>query len=307
MLNQTSMENSRRDQLYGLLGRLPDRDRPIHAQLLAVEERPTCTVERLLLDLNGIEPVPAYFLTSKKRTEGPAPLIVYHHSHGGRYKIGKEELFVGAPYLHQPFYGEVLSAEGYSVLAIDSWGFGERSGRTESSLFKEMLWHGRSMLGMMLYDSLRALDYAAGRPDVDEARIGTLGMSMGSTMAFWLAALEPRIRVTVDICCMTDFQALIQDGGLDRHGLYYYVSDLLTHFTTSQIQELIAPRPHLSLAGDRDKHTPCAGLDRIDKELRQVYEAIGASDAWKMSRYDVEHEENAEMREEAITFLRRWL
>jgi dienelactone hydrolase len=308
MLMLEAQENaSRRKQLYQLLGRLPDRTKPIQEELVAVEERPTCLVEHLYLDLNGIERVPAYFLRSKNQQAEKAPLIIYHHSHGGRYTVGKEELFAGAPYLLEPYYGEALTDAGYSVLAIDSWIFGERSGRSESSVFKEMLWHGRSMLGMMVYDSLRALDYAVSRPDVDSSRIGTLGMSMGSTHACWLAALDPRVKVTVDLCCMTDYQALIKSEGLDGHGIYYYVPDLLTHFTASDIQSLIAPRPHLSLAGNLDKLTPTDGLDRIDRALRHVYEKQEAAEAWHMSRYDVGHEETAAMREEAMAFLRKWL
>ncbi|MFK7693406.1 dienelactone hydrolase family protein [Paenibacillus sp. HJGM_3] len=304
--NANSGVTGRRELLYALLGRLPDRNRPIGVDLVSVEERPSCYVERLTLELNGEQPVPAYFLRPK-REDGPHPLVVYHHSHGGRYTVGKEELFVGAPYLHAPYYGEALTREGYCVLAIDAWGFGERSGRKESAIFKEMLWHGRSMLGMMLYDSLRALDYAAGRPDVDPSRIGTIGMSMGSTMAFWLAALDPRVRVTVDICCMTDYQALIEAEGLDLHGLYYYVPDLLTHFTTADIQELIIPRPHLCQAGDRDSLTPAPGLDRVDRQVKEAYAAAGVPEAWTMSRYDVTHEETGEMREETLAYLRRWL
>ena len=61
----------------------------------------------------------------------------------------------------------------------------------------------------MVFDSLRAVDYLCTRPDIDASRIGTLGMSMGSTLAWWLAALDVRIRVCVDICCLTDFEALI--------------------------------------------------------------------------------------------------
>ena len=48
-------------------------------------------------------------------------------------------------------------------------------------------------------------------------------MSMGSTMAWWLAALDERVKVTVDICCLTDFQALIAQKDLSAHGIYYYV------------------------------------------------------------------------------------
>nr|WP_211326543.1 alpha/beta hydrolase family protein [Paenibacillus flagellatus] len=305
------MEEQRgsRNRLYSLLGRLPPRNRAIAAETVFTEERDGYRLEKLKLDLNGIEPVPAYLLLPKKAKQGreKPPVILYHHSHGGFYGVGKEELLTPAPYLQPRGYGEELTERGYAVLAIDSWVFGERSGRSESSVFKEMLWHGRSMLGMMLYDAIRAVDYVASRPEVDAGKIGTVGMSMGSTMAWWLGALDTRIKAVADICCLTDYQALIADGGLDRHGLYYYIPDLLTHFTASQINALIAPRPRLSLAGNLDRLTPAEGLDRIDRELSAVYASIGAPDAWKLLRYDVAHEETAEMREEVLAFFDRTL
>jgi cephalosporin-C deacetylase-like acetyl esterase len=58
---------------------------------------------------------------------------------------------------------------------------------------------------MMVYDNIRAIDYLATRPEVNAARIATLGLSMGSTMAWWTAALDERVKVCVDICCLTDF------------------------------------------------------------------------------------------------------
>ena len=42
---------------------------------------------------------------------------------------------------------------------------------------------------------------------------------MGSTMAWWLGALDERIKVTVDINCLTDFQALLARKALSLHGL----------------------------------------------------------------------------------------
>jgi dienelactone hydrolase len=187
---------------------------------------------------------------------------------------------------------------------MDTWVFGERATRTEMDAFKEMLWKGQVLWGMMVYDSLRGIDYLASRPEVDAKRIGTLGLSMGSTMAWWVAALDERIKVCVDICCLTDFQALLAAGGLKGHGIYYYVPSLLKHFTTARINALIAPRAHLSLAGNLDTLTPPAGLDRIDRELKQVYAAAGKPENWKLLRYDVGHEETPEMRREIIEFLR---
>jgi dienelactone hydrolase len=163
------------------------------------------------------------------------------------------------------------------------------------------------MWGMMVYDSLRAIDYLVSRSDVDTDRFGTIGISMGSTMAWWLAALDTRIKVCIDICCLTDFQALIDSHGLDGHGVYYYVPNLLKHFTTAQINALIAPRAHLSLAGNYDHLTPQAGLDRIDLELRKIYGAEGMADRFKLLRYEIGHFETAAMRAEILSFIERWL
>ncbi|WP_342046285.1 dienelactone hydrolase family protein [Bacillus sp. OTU530] len=72
---------------------------------------------------------------------------------------------------------------GYGVFGIDMLGFGERRGKTESEIFKELLWKGQVMWGRMIFDNIRALDYLETREDVDTSRIATLGMSMGGLMA----------------------------------------------------------------------------------------------------------------------------
>lgn len=296
---------TRRQQLYDLLGELPDRDRPVGATLIAEEQRPAYTVETLLLDLNGREPVPAYFTRPPGTATGPLPTVLYAHASG--LDIGRAELLEGRAKLQSPPYAEALARAGYAALCIDLWGFGDRRGRTLDSLFKDMLWRGQVLWENMVYDNLKALDYLVSRPDVDGERIATLGLSLGSTMSWWTSALDTRVRVCVDICCLTDYQALIETRGLDGHGVYYYVPKLLKHFTSGQINALIAPRPHLGLAGNYDPLTPPRGLDRIDAEVSAAYESLGAADAWKLSRYEVGHLETAPMRAEIMAFLARWL
>lgn len=296
----------RRQELYDLLGVLPDRGLRISSRLISVTEEPFYTLERLLLDLNGQEAVPAYFVRPSV-SPPPFPVVLYNHAHGGDYVKGKDELLTGTTYLYRTPYAEALARLGIAVLCIDHWGFGERRGRTESAIFKHMLWTGRVMWGMMVYDSLRAIDYLTSRPDVDAARIATLGMSMGSTMAWWVAALDERVRVCVDLCCLTDYDALIETGGLDGHGIYYYVPNLLNHFTTSEINALIAPRPHLALAGVYDQLTPAAGLERIDAALSEVYRKRGAPEAWRLVRSATGHLETAAMRTDVLAFLEKWL
>jgi hypothetical protein len=263
-------------------------------------------LESWVLDLNGLEPVPA-LVARPARFAGRAPAILYSHSHGGRYDVGKRELVEGRSYLQPEPYAAALVREGWLVLAVDHWCFGERARETELETFKAMLWQGRVLWGMMVHDSLRALDWLAGRADVDPARLGALGMSMGSTMSQWVAALDDRVKVTVDLCCLTEWSTLLAEKGLAGHGIYYYVPALLRHFTTAELEALVVPRAHLSVAGLRDPLTPAAGLAIVDRALRAAYAAAGRPERWKLLTQDVAHEETAEARAEAIAFLRAHL
>ncbi len=319
-----------RNKLYSLLGDLPDRDRPVEIEVIDTigpmgPGRPIVSgsggpylLKKLRLDLNGTEPVPAYLTlpagdpldresAGQKNSSGPYPVVIYNHAHGGNYELGKDELLYGRPSLQTPPYAQVLAEQGYAALCIDTWAFGERRGRTESSIFKEMLWKGRVMWGMMVFDTLKVIDGIELIPELDETRIGTLGLSMGSTMAWWTAALDERIKCCIDICCLTDYHDLIEQGGLDGHGIYYYVPNILKHFSTSTINELIAPRPHLSLAGLYDPLTPANGLEKIDTHCKAVYKNHEAEDAWKLITYHTGHFETAHMRREILTFLDKWL
>jgi hypothetical protein len=295
-----------RAKLLSLMGDLPDRDRPITAHTINTEERDGYLLETLSLDLNGIEPVPAYFVRPLDAS-GPLPVVLYNHAHGGDYVLGKDELIDGRSALQNPPYARALTEKGYAALCIDTWAFGERRGRTEGEIFRQMLWDGQVMWGMMVYDSLRAMDYLVSRPDVDAERIATVGISMGSTMGWWLAALDERVKVCIDLCCLTDFDAIEAIGNLEGHGVYYYVPRLRQHFTAAGINALIAPRPHLALAGIYDRLTPVAGLDRIDDELQEVYAAADAPEKWQLLRYPCGHLETAGMRAAVLAYLDTWL
>ena len=291
-------QRKRRRELWGLLGDLPWNHRPAAPRLLRVESGPGYTLEHLELDLNGFEKVPALLLIPEKR-QPRAPGLLYIHWHGGNYPTGKDELLTGRKVL--PPYAPTLAAKGIVTLAIDSWCFGERKrvedGRQgEWDAFKKMIWHGQVLFGMMLFDEHRALDYLLTRPEVDPRRVGVFGMSMGATKAWWLAALDPRIRLCLDLCCLTDFDELIKADNLKGHGIYYYVPGLLRHFSAAGINELIVPRPHISLNGRRDSLTPVAGVEKIRRHLAPLYQRYGREEDLRIELFDAAHEELPEMR-----------
>ena len=296
----------KREKLYSLLGDLPDRGLHISSEILSVDESDFYFIEYLNLDLNGIEKVPAYF-TRPKSVSGPYPTMLFSHSHGGMYGMGKSELIKPAYYGYSEPYAQAMAKRGIACLAIDHWGFGERANRRESEIFKSMLWKGQVMWGMMVFDSLRAMDYLFSRNDVDNSRIGSIGMSMGSTMSIWVTALDERIKFCVDICCLTDFEELENENNLDCHGIFYYVPSLTKYFDMADINSLIAPRPHLSTAGIYDILTPVKGLHKIEKKLKKVYKEMGSEDNYILKTYPCHHEETRVMRDDILSFIDKTL
>ena len=302
----SAKQRARRAALWALLGDLPLGLPSQPAKLTGTERHDGFTLERLVLDLNGVEPVPAVLLIPDRRAH-PAPGLLFIHWHGDMYDVGKEQLLRGTPV--QPVYAPVCAELGLVTLAIDSWCFGERQqdadGRKgEHDAFKLMLWRGQTLWGMMLFDELQALSYLASRPEVDTSRLGVFGMSMGATKAWWLAALDPRIALTIDLCCLTDYESLIASGGLHGHGLYYFIPSLLKEFDAAEINELIVPRQRLSLNGRFDPLTPPAGVEKIRNHLYALYRMHERGQDCKIELFDCGHEETAEMRALAIAWLR---
>ena len=130
---------------------------------------------------------------------------------------------------------------------------------------------------------------------------------MGATKAWWLAALDPRVRLCVDVCCLTDFDELIRADNLKGHGIYYYVPSLLRHFNSAQINELIVPRARLSVNGRSDDLTPPAGVEKIREHLMPLYRAYGEEVDCSIELFDCAHVELPEMRRQILSWLDRHL
>jgi dienelactone hydrolase len=305
----SAYQQRRRADLWGLLGELPWQHEPAPPKLVSREEHDQYTLERLVLDLNGMEPVPALLLIPRK-LKRPAPGLLFIHWHAGMYDLGKEQLLKGTSV--QPAYAPVLAEMGVVTLAIDSWCFGERQHDTnghrgEEDAFKLALWRGQVLWGMMLFDEFRALSYLASRPEVYPQRLGATGMSMGATKTWWLAALDPRVKMAIDICCLTDYDSLIAAHNLSGHSISYFVPSLLKQFDTAAINELIVPRPHLSVNGRKDPLTPPAGVEKVRDHLLPLYRQYGREQDCRIELFDCAHEETPEMRSLVTGWMRRYL
>ena len=272
-----------RGRLWQLLGKLPPRPKLPKVETLSREDRGDYRVEKFQFDNGAGATVPGYIFLPKN-VAGKAPAILFCHWHGREYDLGKEAMFQ-AHYCPEP-PGPTFARRGFVVLGIDAYCFGERNGRGpggpeekgrdgEMTASKFNLWVGRTLWGMMLRDDLMALDYLAARPEVDAGRMGVTGMSMGATRLWWLMALDDRLKTGVPIACLTRYQNLIAHEDLKRHGIYYFVPNLLNYFDTEAIVALLAPRPVLFLTGDQDAGSPVDGIRAIEAAVRPVYALYG--------------------------------
>jgi dienelactone hydrolase len=303
-LGDDAATRRRREDLWRLLGPRPWRD-GIGGECLerrALEGGAQC--ERWRLRLNREQDVPALLLRPAMGVT-PRGVVLYCHAHGHRFEVGKDELIDGRPALQRPPYGPLLAARGFAVLAIDHWGFGERQRPGERALVKQLLWQGATLWGWRVHDTLAALEWLRAQPGLATLPVVTLGLSMGATMALWSAALEPSIAGCIDLCASAEYDALLASGGFDLHGEYFFVPGLLGEFSLAEIAALIAPRLHLSCAGQADPLTPPEGLHTLDARLRAAYGALGAAGAWQQMVEDGGHAETPAMRARVLEALDR--
>lgn len=259
--------------------------------------------ERLELVSAGGERIRA-FLTGPHGPWINRPAALYCHAHGARYEIGASEILTGRPSLQSPSYGEALARAGFLALCIDMPCFGERNFLAESEFAKRCLWRGRPLFGLMLAELSGALDLMRTLPEIDPARIGAMGFSMGATHAFWLGALRPELAVVAHLGSFADLATIVASGAHDHHLLYMMVPGLLPAMRTGQIAGMIAPRPQLAGMGLLDPMTPPEAIEIGLADVRAAYRAADAEAALRIEiAPDSGHSETPAMRAAVIAFL----
>ncbi|MDZ4819793.1 MAG: acetylxylan esterase [Planctomycetota bacterium] len=185
----TAWRNKTRAELSQILGIPKDRV-PLAAEKRGESEHDGVVIERWVFTTEKGSRTPAVLYRPKNPT-GPMPAIVFTYGHGG-----------SKSHWSYNYTGQVYAKLGLAVLAIDPIGEEERhpEGRRgtrehdQKTVSDRATVAGRTIMGKLVFDTMRGVDFLMERPDIDHNRIGVAGYSLGGAVAAWMAALEPQIK-----------------------------------------------------------------------------------------------------------------
>ena len=299
---------AKRRQLVRLLGGFPPKT-PLTPEITRRQESPDRIIEWVRYDSEPGDAVTAAVLIPRRRTP-PLPAVICHHQHAGQYDLGKSEVIglAGSP---QQAYAADLCARGYLALAPDCIGFEDRrhprlSGPDyERFLSSHLLLQGLTLQGKMIWDVMRGVDYLLSRPDVDRTRIGIMGHSLGAVETYWAMAVDPRLKAGAASCGATTYRAVL--AAEHTHNPGFYVPGVLKWGDLPEVISLVAPRPLLLLAGEKDPGFPIAGAREVAARAGMLYRRLGAADALELFISPRGHELTDDMRHRAYLWFDRRL
>jgi dienelactone hydrolase len=264
-----------RQQLADMLGLWPPPPRTdLRPVVTGKVEHDQFRVENL-----HFQSLPGLYVTANlyvpKALSKPAPTILYLCGHG---PVISNNVSYGNKVSYQ-HHGAWFARQGYVCLIIDTVQLGEIPGLHHGT-HREGLWwwnaRGYTPAGVEAWNSLRALDYLATRPEVDTNRFGVTGRSGGGAYSWWAAALDDRIKVAAPVAGITDLRNHVVDGAVEGHCDCMFLVNTY-RWDYPQVAALVAPRPLLLVNTDSDTIFPLDGVLRTHAHLRSIYRLFNAS------------------------------
>jgi cephalosporin-C deacetylase-like acetyl esterase len=291
-----------RAQLRELVGDLPERT-PLGARTVGTIQCNGYRIEKVIFESRPRHHVTASLYLPDDTSKGvPGVLVPCGHSAEAKAYPSYQSACA------------LLALNGMAALIYDPIGQGERfqvldfasHGTSEHTLVGlGALLVGLNTAHFRIWDGLRAMDYLAGRPEVDRERLGCTGNSGGGTMTTWLMAVDDRIAAAAPSCFITTVERLFKTIGpqdCEQHfpGQGHYGIDH-TDFITMR-----APKPTLILAAEKD-YFDIGGTRTAYAQAKEVYRALSNPERVDLFSFNDEHGFSQPRREAAVRWMRRWL
>lgn len=259
------------------------------AKIVHREQRPDYNIENIVL-----ETAPGVYVTANlylpKRGQKPFPVVLYQCGHANKNYYAR--------------HGAWFASRGIAALVMDNIEAGEVQ-TTHHGVYSHAWFHwysrGYSPLAMELLNALQAVNYLAGRPDLDPQRIGATGRSGGGMTTFFLAALDDRIAASAPVSGTFSTRGWVKQRlsiahcdcqyPVNTYGLLY-----------EEIGALTAPRKQLLVNADADRGFPMDAFNEMAEKMQEIYRLYNAGENLRTAVTRGGHEDNEEVRLPVFSF-----
>jgi dienelactone hydrolase len=289
---ETRREDIRRRVLVSC-GLWPMPARPaVEARVFDRVERDGYTVEKVWL-----QTWPGFYLAGNLfrplgQGTGPFPAVLNPHGHWKNGRLADEPAgSIAARCIN-------FARRGMIAFSYDMAGYNDTA-QVDHKFAADptnQLW-SVSLMGLQLWNTLRALDWLAALPDADPARLACTGESGGGTQTFLLGAVDDRPAVLAPIVMVSHS---MQGGCLCENA-----PGLRVEFSNMELSAAAGPRPQILVAasGDWTKKT----MEVEGPAIEKVYRLLGAKDHLRYVLFQADHNYNQTSREAVYEFFGRWL
>lgn len=318
-----------RKTISAILGEAPVSKPPLAPVTTRETSREGYALREVSFQTEPGERVPSLLLIPMS-VRGRVPVVVCPHQttqEGKREPAG----LAGKPELQTALH---LVKRGYATFTYDALCFGERHDPTSGHYGDAIPFYRRhprwSLIGKMVWDLRRALDYLETLDFIDSSRVGCIGHSHGGITTLFAMAFDERVRVGASNCGFDTFRI---DGNVWRWShatalmprLGFYVGSrqinmdfyravpdsevIQTPFDMHELLALIAPRPLFLSTSDEDFVFPNAGWSarRSLARLEPVYSLLNGAGNIDGHFFNGGHNFPKEVSHRAYEWLDRWL
>lgn len=229
-----------------------DAAQPLNAEEKLISDSGPMSYYHVLYDSANGERVPALLYVPKKGA-GPYPCVLVQHGYGGNKDMGGT-------------FAAFLIPQGYAVFAIDIEYHGERVEPGRDVMSTNAQTNVRS-LSQTVTDLRRAVDYLSQRGDIDDTRIGYVGVSLGSFLGAIFAGVEPRLKTSILIVGGGGWEDMLETstvGAIEQVREYckdnnISISDFAEPYDVIEPLNFVgrfAPHPLLMINCENDRFVP---------------------------------------------------
>jgi cephalosporin-C deacetylase-like acetyl esterase len=222
---------------------LPRQRQPLDSRTLSSNVRKGVAIEEIQFESDPRIRIPGWFV--KPSSGGKQRSTVLYLTESG-----------GDAVVAEPGSMDHLLAAGHAICTINLRGLGITMPRLPKAgphfygggldLEEDFAWSslvlGRPVIGQRVWDTLRAIDYLASRPDVDPSQVRILGAGSAGLAAIMAALLDGRVRAVLLDQTLVSYASVLESKSYSVK-LGWFVPGILRNFDVADLAVGLSPRP----------------------------------------------------------------